>query len=169
MLENAQFEHQGIRALWSESFSSDDNDILVYAHSKHITQIDQTKQVSHFSKACSDIILRNLDTITSLLTTFESIDRAGISQGGTGWMWHNFFAAKARYLKRRPEPLLPDRRYYYESWLSGRSRYEKNHTSPCKSSGLSMLTDHGISIGDLITGPECNQLISKHKLRQSAH
>lgn len=164
LFDNSHFEHQGIRALWSESHSSNNNDILIYAHCKHITQIDQTKKVSHHSKACSEIILRNLDTLTSLLNTFETIDRAGISQGETGWMWHNFFAAKARYLKKRPEPLLSDRRAYYESWLTGEARFEENYKAPEKNKGLSMLTPKGIAIGHITNANECNRLIYNYKL-----
>ena len=163
LFESSHFEHQGIRTLWNESVSSDDEDILVYAHCKSLSEINQTKEVSHFSKVCSEIILRNLGTIHSLLKTFDSVEKVGISQGGNGWMWHNFFAAKARYLKTRPEPLLMNDRYYYEGWLGG-YHFENNFKAPCRSKGLSMLTELGIAIGHLSTPEEINQLINNYGL-----
>ena len=170
--ENTNYEHQGIRALWSEALTSNDEDILFYAHSKSLSKINRTKEVSHDSKACSEIILRNSDIIISLLNTFESVEKVGISQaigrkGEWGWMWHNFYAAKAKYLKNRPKPLLSDDRFYYESWLAGRKNFEKNHLAPDKNAGISMLTDHGISIGHLARVPEITQLINNYRLHGS--
>ena len=165
LFESSHFEHQGIHTYWSESMSSHDEDILVYAHCKSLSRIDELKEIPHLSKACSEIILGNLDTIFSLFATFNSIERAGISQGGNGWMWHNFFAAKASYLKTRPEPLLSDNRYYYESWLAGTARYEENYKAPKKNKGLSMLTPQGIAIGHLSDADECNRLICNYKLK----
>ena len=167
LFESSHFEHQGIRTFWSESMSSNDDDILFYAHCKSLSRIDELKEIPHLSKACSEIILGNLDIISSVLTTLESIDRAGICQGGNGWMWHNFFAAKASYIKTRPEPLLSDNRYYYESWLAGTARYEENYEAPSKSKGLSMLTPEGMAIGHLCDAEECNRLICNYKLNTS--
>ena len=167
LFESSHFEYQGIRTFWSESMSSHNDDILAYAHCKSLSRIDDMQEIPHLSKACSEIILGNLDIIASLLTTFGSIERAGICQGGNGWMWHNFFAAKASYLKTRPEPVLSRNRYYYESWLAGRSRYEENYEAPNKNKGLSILTPHGMAIGHLSDAEECNRLICNYKLKTS--
>ena len=79
-------------------------------------------------------------------------------------MWHNFFAAKASYLKTRPEPLLEVNRFYYEGWLAGQPIYEKNYEQPSKNKGISMLSKKGISMGDIIRDKDCNQLLLEYKL-----
>ena len=43
--------------------------------------------------------------------------RCGSFPAPAGWMWTNFFWARASYIKKLVEPIRTNRRHYYEDWL----------------------------------------------------
>ena len=47
----------------------------------------------------------------------ETVDRIGMFSSPAGWMWFNFWWARASYLQTVVEPVRTTRRHYYESWL----------------------------------------------------
>ena len=46
-----------------------------------------------------------------------TVDRSGSFPAPGGWIWMNFFWARASYIKKLVEPIRTDRRHYYEDWL----------------------------------------------------
>ena len=50
--------------------------------------------------------------------TDKTINRAGMNPAKEGWVWFNFWWARASYLQRLVEPIRTTRRFYYEDWLA---------------------------------------------------
>jgi hypothetical protein len=41
----------------------------------------------------------------------------GISCGGNGWIWYNFWWARSSHIACLEQPIITERRHYYEDWL----------------------------------------------------
>jgi uncharacterized alpha/beta hydrolase family protein len=64
-----------------------------------------------------DVILQDIHRIYNIYSTFPTIDKIGMSAGGCGWIWYNFWYARGSYLCQVEKPVLTARRHYYENWL----------------------------------------------------
>ena len=52
-----------------------------------------------------------------LINRFNSIYKLGTLSGGNGWLWFNFWIAKASYISKLEKPVKRNRACYYEDWL----------------------------------------------------
>ena len=63
---------------------------------------------------------RSIDPWRDILEIFQSnatVTRIGVHPHPAGWIWENFWWARASYLQSVAEPIRTARRHYYEDWL----------------------------------------------------
>ena len=73
------------------------------------------------------LLIGNWDKNIELITRFNSFYKLGTLSGGNGWLWFNFWIAKASYISRLEKPLKRNRACYYEDLL-GRCLIRKEDT-----------------------------------------
>lgn len=116
-----QFEYPGLKYVHTLSSQVDPDDLILYFHSKGITQVkNPTAENSRFFAE-----VRVFNTVINrwkyhlwVLNQFPSINKTGASSGGIGWVWFNFWWARASYLSQCEEPIITTRRHYYEDWVA---------------------------------------------------
>jgi len=132
-----RYEYPGIRRVWDVSRRLDDvtarNTVILYFHSKGMFNSKSTNLVYTFNgkPAYKDEIERRLfssviDNWGYVLDQFQKIktlNKAGYAASPEGWIWLNFWFARASYIQKLVPPIISDNRYYYEDWLV---RFDKN-------------------------------------------
>lgn len=118
--EEERYEYYGIYRVWQ--LAQDDPDsFILYFHSKGITHIRPItpthcrfwQELRLFSK----VIERWQDNV-NILSLFPSVDKLGQTASTEGWIWFNFFWCRGSYASQCEQPIITERRHYYESWLS---------------------------------------------------
>ena len=162
--DNSNFEHKGIETAWAEAQSADDDDLITYTHCRGLShtnpkspEMNGSREI--FSQVVSKCIICNCDAVKQIFKDNPSIDRVGVGQSPGGWMWFNFWTAKASYLKKKERPLeypvllkrmskhfdrFAKDRHYYEAWL-GNGDHDVE-------SGYSLLLEP--QTGGTLTGPQ---------------
>lgn len=151
------FEYHGIKLAY-ELAQQDHNAIIIYLH---------TKGISYNIKA------RKLEEIALLTGTFsnwrkklEAFNDAKINKIGLfparekengitigGWIWYNFWYARASYLINCEKPKITTNRYQFEGWLAGKQQHEFVSDDDCYN-----LYNEGHK--QYFTGPEADKEIS---------
>lgn len=171
MFDNSRYEHVGVETAWSEAMASDDDDLITYTHCRGLghnnprhLEMQGSREV--FSMYASAHIIRNYDGVMKKFNTNPLMTKAGVTQSPGGWMWFNFWTARASYLKKKDKPDINGKvseaaaksfdggqtvRHYYETWLGDDG--ESNE------SGCSLLINP--DMGQSITGPQTIGAIRK--------
>jgi len=111
-----QYEYPAILKVWElAQLHREPNDIFLYFHSKGITHHQSYAQNRN---DFYNVILKDIQKIYHIYTTFPTIDKIGYTSGGNGWIWYNFWYARGSYLSGVERPIITTRRHYYEDWLS---------------------------------------------------
>lgn len=117
--EQNLYEYPGIRKVW-ELGRQDTDAFILYFHARGISRI----KLGRFRRNRQPLEKRLFRRVIGewrqnllWLTAMPSADKIGISQGGNGWIWFNFWWARASYIGHLEEPQQTDRRHYYEDWL----------------------------------------------------
>lgn len=117
--EQNLFEYPGIRKVWELGRKESDAFIL-YFHARGISRI----KLGRFRKNRQPLEQRLFRRVIGewrqnllWLSAVRSADKVGISHGGNGWVWFNFWWARASYVAQLEEPEHTERRHYYEDWL----------------------------------------------------
>lgn len=121
-------EYPGIKKVWDIGQDSCDG-IILYFHSKGITHIknpneDNCRRFDEL-KIFNNVITHWRENLW-IFNQFNSIDKLGMSEGGIGWIWFNFWWARNSYINKCEKPHISTNRYYYEDWLS-RYLNEQDH------------------------------------------
>ena len=107
-----EFEYRGVLKTWELAQKyNQPNDIILYYMSRFITHYTNYKERSYNS------FIRDFDKVKEIFTIFPSIDKVGLSTGGYGWCWMNFWYARGSCLIQNEKPVKSSRRHYYEDWL----------------------------------------------------
>ena len=136
-----RYEYPGIRRVWDVSRRLDDttarNTVILYFHSKGMFNSKSTNLVYTFNgkPAYKDEIERRLfssviDNWRHVLAQFRQVkmlNKAGYAASPEGWIWLNFWFARASYIQKLVPPIISDNRYYYEDWLV---RFDKDGKWP---------------------------------------
>lgn len=118
--EENLFEYPGIHRVW-EIGQQNNSTYVLYFHARGISRIKlgrfrrnrQSVEKRLFRRVIGDW-RENLLWLSALPTS----DKIGLTQGGNGWLWYNFWWAKTAYIARLEEPERTNRRHYYEDWLA---------------------------------------------------
>ena len=173
VFDNSNFEHIGLDTVWKEAMTSEDDELITYTHCRglshtgaHQPEMNSSREVHSYM--CGRHIIREYNQVEDIFKDNNQIKKVGVGQGPGGWMWFNFWTAKASYLKSRTRPLADPRisdidkkhfdsavrnRHYYESWLGDGG--EENQ------SGYSILVPP--HLGNCVSGPEMLGIISRNR------
>lgn len=116
--ENA-YEYPGIKKVWD--LGREDADALIlYFHARGISRIKlgkfrRNRQLTE--KGLFKKVIGEWRQNLLWLMHVPSIDKVGINCGGNGWLWFNFWWVRASYVQHLEEPVITERRHYYEDWL----------------------------------------------------
>ena len=123
--EQNLFEYPGVRKVW-ELGRQDSDAFILYFHARGISHI----KLGRFRRNRQPLEKRLFRRVIGewrknllWLRAVPSADKVGISQGGNGWIWFNFWWSRASYVAHLEEPVKTERRHYYEDWLG---RYKQS-------------------------------------------
>jgi len=113
-------EFEGIKKVWEISKKkSNTNDLILYLHAKGISYMQN--KFFYFRQPLEKMIFKLLivqwEKNIELLTRLNSVYKLGTLSGGNGWLWFNFWIAKASYISKLEKPIKRNRACYYEDWL----------------------------------------------------
>lgn len=125
-------EFEGINKVWNLSkIKSNNNDLIIYLHAKGISYM-QNKFFyirQPLEKFIFQLIIGRWERNIELINRFNSIYKLGTLSGGNGWLWFNFWIAKASYISNLEKPIKRNRACYYEDWLGRYLIKEENKKS----------------------------------------
>lgn len=109
-------EYFGIHKVWELSMAHPEpTHAVLYFHIKSITRYNGVDR--DIIEDVTFNVIRNWKHVMWVFSHFLSVEKVGLSTPAGGWLWHNFWWARASYLIRVTEPIITEDRYYYESWL----------------------------------------------------
>jgi len=118
------FEYPGILKVWElGQVHKSKNDIILYFHSKGMTH---NSDYQNNRTDTYNVILKDIHKVEEIFSVFPSIDKIGLSSGGMGWIWYNFWYARGSYINSVEKPIKTQRRHYYEDWL-GRKIFNNDY------------------------------------------
>ncbi|MFZ5630121.1 MAG: hypothetical protein ACOY5B_13400 [Spirochaetota bacterium] len=124
-----QFEYPGIHKVWQLGQPDRDGYIL-YFHARGISHLKLGRFRRNRQRQEKRLFRRVIGEWRQNLTWLQNLASAaklGINCGGNGWVWFNFWWARASYVHNLEQPVVTDRRHYYEDWLG---RYQPPGTTP---------------------------------------
>lgn len=89
---------------------------ILYFHSKGITRFYGERDI--FEVALHKTVIAPWDRVLNIFQDHPHIDKVGSTSSKTGWIWWNYWWARASYLVHVETPIKTRRRHYYEDWLS---------------------------------------------------
>lgn len=121
-----QFEFPALSHAWNLAHAQGDRQLIAYLHTKGISYARRRRD--SLEKALTQYTFANWTDVLRVFAERPEIHKIGLfparDEGRSGWMWFNFWWARAGYIRGLPEPEVTPNRYYYESWL-GTSRSDE--------------------------------------------
>ena len=115
-------EYPGIQLVHALAYSNGSpNHYILYFHSKGITRFHGKRDIAETN--LHKTVIAQWKHVLEIFETHPTIDKIGSSAGTGGWIWWNYWWARASYLVHVEIPIKTERRHYYEYWLS---RYVKD-------------------------------------------
>ena len=71
----------------------------------------------HTEVALHRTVIAPWKRVTDIFATHPEIDKVGSTASPAGWIWWNYWWARASYLVQVEKPIKTERRHYYEDWL----------------------------------------------------
>jgi hypothetical protein len=91
------------------------NHYILYFHSKGITRFHGRRE--HVEMALHKTVIDQWKNVLQIFDTHPNIDKIGSTASTGGWIWWNYWWARASYLTQVEKPVKTERRHYYEDWL----------------------------------------------------
>ena len=88
---------------------------ILYFHSKGITRFHGRRERTEL--ALHKTVIAPWKHVLGIFSTHPTIDKIGSSASTGGWIWWNYWWARASYLAQVEKPVKTERRHYYEDWL----------------------------------------------------
>lgn len=88
---------------------------ILYFHSKGITRFHGIREQTEL--ALHKTVIAPWKRVLEIFTTHPHIDKIGSTASTGGWIWWNYWWARASYLTQVERPAKTERRHYYEDWL----------------------------------------------------
>lgn len=134
-----QFEYPGIHKVWQLS-QQDQQGYFLYFHARGISRLKLGRFRRNRQPQEKKLFRRVVGQWRQNLLWLQhvrSAEKLGMHCGGNGWIWFNFWWARASYVFQLEEPVRTDRRHYYEGWLesylvpAGKSDAQGSHINQC--------------------------------------
>lgn len=108
------YEYPGFISMRDFAESAHPEHLIYYCHSKgSVNSSLKARGVFKYHQ-----VININDDVTEILKNKSHIVKAGLFPSETGFLWHNFFWVKARYLKTK-NIKKSSNRYYYEALIGG--------------------------------------------------
>ena len=121
---------------------------ILYFHSKGISRFCGQREPVELTLHAK-VIARWRDALR-ILNEDSRVDKVGSSFSHAGWVWWNYWWARASHLARVEPPVLTARRHYYEDWL-------------CRETNVPTHTERALTTDNYTFSPErCHGLDSTH-------
>ena len=119
-IPHSVYERDCLDLIWKDALACNSEAIYCYAHAKGVSSLPHGTEGRKITEAIfSSLILKRLWGCAHLMTTFPNLNKVAGCFSPEGFAWHNFWLAKASYIKKIAQPAISLNRYYYEYWLSG--------------------------------------------------
>ena len=111
------YEYPGIQLVHSLAFSNGSpHHYLLYFHSKGISRFRGRRETHEL--ALHKTVIAPWRHVLEIFDSHPHIDKIGSTSSDKGWIWWNYWWARASYLIQVEIPIKTERRHYYEDWLS---------------------------------------------------
>ncbi len=154
------FEYLGLKQVWDlgqKSKVDPNRHVILYFHTKGI--------VNHSFLNCdhklTNTVIKPWRLIVDRFAGNPVLNKAGYACADPGWVWYNFWWARASYIKRLVKPVKTQRRYYYEEWL-GRLQPPNVPIKADDDSDSDSDSNSNEEIGVFISNPDGWSLVSKN-------
>jgi hypothetical protein len=129
-----RFEYPGIRLVWDIANKippeQRHDSLILYFHSKGMNNGNMSRIKTKENDFLTKTVLYPWKNIVSRFKSDPKVEKAGYAASDKGFIWYNFWWARASYLVGCPRPILTDRRHYYEDWLGRRKRDGNTNPEP---------------------------------------
>jgi len=116
-----RFEYPGIRRVWDISNKLSEGEaketVLLYFHSKGMFNTKEKGSRDKIERLLSSTVIDAWTTVLHRFAEIPTLNKAGYAASEQGFIWLNFWFARASYLQMLVNPVITDNRYYYEDWL----------------------------------------------------
>ena len=121
------FEYPGIRRVWELGqqipVEELNDSLILYFHSKGMFNGNYSEVRSGMEPKLFQYVIDPWRNITLAFQNDSSINKAGFLKSKAGFIWYNFWWARASYVQKLVCPIAFDesdeiKRYYYEEWLA---------------------------------------------------
>jgi hypothetical protein len=122
-----EFEYPGLKLVHGLALENPE-DTIIYFHSKGMSY---------------NLHSRNVNEITLFTKTFENwrrtiqylskdgMNKAGLFFEKRGWVWYNYWYAKASFLSECIPPYVTSNRYHYEAWIGVDAKNKFTNNQDC--------------------------------------
>lgn len=114
-----RFEFPAISRVWELAHNNENYNYISYLHTKGMSYAKT--QRNRAEKYLTNLTFSNWRTIITLFEEQPMIQKVGLFPAEGGWVWYNFWWARAGYVRTLPQPEVVQNRYYYEAWLGSSS------------------------------------------------
>lgn len=113
-----EWEYRGIHKVWElvQKEPNNSETIFLYFHSKGMTEMKNNR--NKHEKILFEKVIDNWKKNIYLFEKVSTINKIGYGASESGFIWFNFWWARASYLKNCVEPVKTNDRFYYERWLA---------------------------------------------------
>jgi len=133
------FEYPALSLVWDIANNIPEaeraNSVILYFHSKGMSNGSKEKVKTPENTELTDIVIKPWKDIVERFASDPAVNKAGHSASDTGFMWFNFWWARASYIVGCPRPILTERRHYYEDWVGRRKTSDANNNAEGKETG----------------------------------
>lgn len=110
------FEYPGIRKVYSLATTNPSSShYILYFHSKSMSRYQGVRE--DFEQTLHSTVIVPWKKVLAIFYSHPTIDKIGWSASGFGFIWYNYWWARASYLSTIESPVKTPRRHYYEDWL----------------------------------------------------
>lgn len=109
-------EYPGIHMVHSLAFqNTSSHHYILYFHSKSITRFQGQRE--SLEMALHSTVIARWKEVLQIFQHYPHIDKIGSTASEFGFIWWNYWWARASYIVRVESPVKTSRRHYYEDWL----------------------------------------------------
>eukprot|EP01038_Epipyxis_sp_PR26KG_P003967 gene3967-5687_t len=119
------YEYPGIRKLWNIGQSNDDKTIILYFHSKGMTSGNLNETQDRWGRELSITVIDAWRDVLNEFQKYPHLNKAGYACSRAQWVWYNFMWVRASYLHTIVNPVISQRRHYYEDWIARKTPWPK--------------------------------------------
>lgn len=130
---NNTFEYPGIHRVWEVATQHSDlpaSTVLLYFHGKGMVNGEDGVIRSRGNEMLTRVVIEPWREILQHFQEKTELMKVGYAMAREGHVWHNFFWARASYVRRVVEPIISADRYYYEGWLGKLKPYDEETKEP---------------------------------------